>query len=298
MKNILVVFNESIPAETFKEKNSHLIEIAKKNNCELTLKSNTEVFTYLNTNTVKSFGGNLNYDCCLFFDHDPYLAKNLEMLGMNVLNNAHALLLCENKANMYQQMIANHISVPRTFILPEQKVYRREGIEKFANEAVNELSLPIVVKGWFGTSGTEVFLVKTKEDLFSLIDKFKGNNLLLQEYISESAGTDIRLFVIGDKVVTAVRRQAGDGNFRSNSSLGGKLSPYIPTVIETKLAIEATKAMGCDFAVVDMLKSVTGSLVCEVNATTNINNFYECTKVDVAELLIKECLKKKKRKWN
>lgn len=292
MKNLLVVFNESIPDEVFKDKNAHLIELAKKKNISITFKSNSEIFTFLNTNSVKSFGGNLNYDCCLFFDHDTYLAKSLEMLGMKVINSSSAFLLCENKAHMYQQMIANHISIPRTFILPEQNSYKREGIEKFVEEAIRELTFPMVVKMWYGTSGEGVYLVKRKEDLFAVIDKFKGQNILLQEFIAESAGTDVRLFVIKDKIICALRRESADGNFRSNASLGGRLTPYVPTVIENKLAIEATKAMGCEFAVVDMLKGVTGSLVCEVNATANISNFYKTTKIDVFEYLLKLCLKK------
>lgn len=292
MKKLLVIFNESIPDEVFVEKNKHLLEVAKKYNWEVTLKSNVEVYTFLNTNSVKSFGGNLNYDCCLFFDHDPYLAKSIEMLGMKVVNNPKALLMCENKANMYQEMVAHKLSVPKTFILPELKVYKQEDIKRYVDEAINELSLPLVIKEWYGAAGESVYLVKTRQDVYAVIDKFKGNNILLQEYIAESAGTDIRIFVIKGKVVTAVRRQAGSGNFRSNVGLGGKLTTYIPTVIETKLAIEATKAMGCDFAVVDMLKGVTGSLICEVNATVNINNFYNCTGVDVAEILMKECIKK------
>lgn len=293
MKNILVVFNESIPDEVFKEKNAHLIEVAKKYNVELTFKSNSEIFTFLNTNSVKSFGGNLNYECCLFFDHDTYLAKSLEMLGMRVINSSYAFLLCENKAHMYQQMVANHISIPRTFILPEQNKYTREGIETFVEEAIRELTFPMVVKMWYGISGEGVYLVKRKDDLFAVIDKFKGQNILLQEFIAESSGTDVRLFVIKDKVVTALRRESADGNFRSNASLGGRLTPYVPTVIENKLACDATKAMGCDFAVVDMLKGITGSLVCEVNATANISNFYKTTQVDVFEYLIRLCLKKK-----
>ena len=292
MKNLLVVFNESIPEDVFKEKNAHLFLMAKKHNVAVTLKSNSEIYTFLDTNLVKSFGGNLKYDCCLFFDHDAYLAKNLEMLGMKVVNCARAFLLCENKANMYQELVANRISIPKTFILPSQHVYKREGIQKFAEEALNELGLPLVIKTWYGSSGEGVFLVKNKDDVFAVIDKFKGENILLQEYIGESAGTDVRLMVIKGKVVAALRRESASGNFRSNANLGGKLSQYIPTVIETKLAIDATRVMGCDYAVVDMLRGVTGSLVCEVNTTANISNFYNICKVDVYEMLIKYCVKK------
>lgn len=294
MKNLLIVYNETVLEDVFKSKNEHLFQIAKKYNYNVAIKSNTDIYTYLNTNSVKSFGSDLKYDCCLFFDHDAYLAKNLEMLGMRVVNNSRALLMCENKAHMYQEMVAHGISVPRTFIIPELAEYRREGIKNFVTEAVNQLSLPLVIKEWFGDSGKGVYLVKTKQDVFAVIDKFQGKNILMQEYISEAAGSDIRLFVIKDKVVAAIRRQSGDGNFRSNMSLGGKLVAYSPTIMETKLAIDACRAMGCDFAVVDMLKSVTGSLVCEVNATSNINNFYECTGVDIAEKLFKEIIKKAK----
>ena len=294
MKKLLVVYNESIPKEVFESKNKHLIEVAKKYNYSTDLKSNADIYTYLNTNSVKSFGSDLNYSCCLFFHHDAYLAKNLEMLGMNVVNCSKALLLCENKAHMYQEMVAHNISVPRTFIIPDLHDYKQEYIKDFVTEAINQLSLPVVIKEFFGESGKNVYLAKTRQDVFAVIDKFKGKNLLLQEYVAESAGSDIRLFVIKDKVVAALRRQASGGSFRSNISLGGNQSIYAPTIVETKLAIEATKAMGCSFAVVDMLKGITGSLVCEVNSTTNIHSFSECTGVDIYELLFKEIIKKAK----
>lgn len=292
MKNLLVVFNESIPDEVFKEKNEHLIELAKKRNVSITFKSNSEIYTFLNTNSVKSFGANLNYDCCLFFDRDMYLAKSLEMLGMKVVNNSKSFLMCENKAYLYQQLVANHISIPRSFILPEQDNYKREGIQQFVEEALRELSLPIIIKKWNKATLEGVYLVSKKEDVYAVIDKFKGHNLILQEYIAEAAGTDIRLFVIKDKVVAAIRRESASGNFRANESLGGKLSAYTPTIIENKLAVDATRAMGCDYAVVDMLKGVTGSLVFEVSPTANISNFYKTTHVDVFEQLLKICLKK------
>ena len=131
MKNLLVVYNESVPSEVFISKNKHLVEVAKKYNYSVDFKSNTDIYTYLNTNMVKTFGSDLNYSCCLFFDHDPYLAKNLELLGMRVVNPSRALLLCENKAHMYQEMIAHNISVPKTFILPELNEYKQEGIKEF-----------------------------------------------------------------------------------------------------------------------------------------------------------------------
>lgn len=293
MKNLLVVYNESIPEDVFKSKNQKLFDIAKKNNYNVTVKSNSDIYTFLNTNSIKCFAENLNYDCCFFCDHDAYLAKNLEMLGMRVVNPSHAFLICENKARMYQELVSNKISIPKTFILPNQYKYTREGIQTFVNEAIKELTLPVVIKRFHGTSGEGVYLVKTIEDVFAVIDKFKGKGLLLQEYIGESAGTDVRILVIKGKAVCAVRRMASGSNFRSNTSLGGSVCTYIPTIVENKLAVEAAKVMNCDYAVVDILRGVTGSLVCEVNSTANISAFYETTKVDVFEEIFKNCIYKK-----
>lgn len=295
MKNLLVVFNQSINKESFIEQNSRLVELAKKNNISVDFKNNAEIYTFLNTNSVKSFYNNLNYDCCLFFDHDTHLARNLELLGMRVLNSSRALLLCENKANMYQEMVANNISIPKTFILPEQSNFNIDLLKDFIEEAITELSFPIVVKNWYGASGEGVFLVKNKNDLYAVIEKFKGKTLLLQEFISESVGTDVRLFVVKDKVIASLRRESVDGSFRSNASLGGKRSQYIPTIMETSLAINAVKAMQCEFGVVDILRSITGSLVCEVNATANIAKFAETTNVDIYDEILKICLNNKKK---
>ena len=194
---------------------------------------------------------------------------------------------------MYQEMIANKISIPKTFILPSQNKYSREGIKDFVEEAIRELSFPIVVKNFYGTTGECVYLTKNKDELFAVLDKFEGKNILLQEFIAESSGIDVRLLVSKDKVLCALRRVASSG-FRSNSTLGGTMTAYTPTIVETKLAIDAAKAMNCNYAVVDMLKSVTGSLVCEINATANLYNFYKVTGFDIYEYLIKNCIIKNK----
>ena len=103
----------------------------------------------------------------------------------------------------------------------------------------------------------------------------------------EASGSDIRLFVIKNKVVASYRRRNSGGEFRSNLSLGGSMDKYIPTYLDEQLAVGATKAVGCDFAIVDILKSINGPVVCEVNTSASVNHFYEACGVDIPQLLFK-----------
>ena len=95
------------------------------------------------------------------------------------------------------------------------------------------------------------------------------------------------MIVIKNKIVASLRRQGSQGDFRSNLTLGGTMSNYIPTYIDEQLAINATKAIGCEFAIVDILKSINGPVVCEVNTSANVNNFYKACSVDIPTLLFK-----------
>ena len=287
MKKMLIVYNQSISHDTFIEKNKLLIDTCKNYGWSVDCASNTDMFTFLDGNKAKCHSRFSVYNCCLFFDYDYALAKNLELVGVKVINSGRAIEECSNKASMYQEMIKNNINIPKTIILPSLKKYALTDVSKFIDDAITELNLPLIVKGWYGNSGENIYLARTKNDVYKIIDHFKCENLLMQEYISESAGTDIRIFVAYGKVISAIRRQGAQGDFRSNTSQGGTMEKYSPTVIDTKIAINAAGAMGCDFAVVDILKSVHGSLVCEVNPTCNINHFYDVTKANIAEALVK-----------
>lgn len=287
MKRMLIIYNQSIPYETFLEKNKLLLTTCANFGWTVDCVSNTKMFTFLDCNKAKCHSRFSTYNCCLFFDYDYALAKNLELVGVKVVNCGQAIEDCSNKASMYQKMIKNNINIPKTIILPSLNSFDINDITDFIEDAIIELHLPLVVKGWFGNNGENIYLARTKNDVYKIINHFKGENLLLQEYIAECSGSDIRIFVAHGKVISAIRRQGAQGDFRSNASQGGTMENYIPTIIDTKIAISATKAMCCDFAVVDLLKSIHGSLVCEVNPTCNINHFYDVNKINICEKLIK-----------
>lgn len=284
---VLIIHDDGISEEEFIEKNELFMQAAKKNNISLTFKTNAEIYSFIDNNSVKCHDSYSTFDYALFFDKDAHVAKSLEMLGVKVVNSAKAIDMCENKANLYQELAKYNVNIPKTVIFPTMTIFDKTKSINFLNDAIEDLGLPMVVKGWYGDSGKNVYLAKTKQELYDIVEKLQGKEILLQEFILESSGTDIRMFVIKNKVVASYSRQGNSGDFRSNLSLGGTMTNYIPTYIDEQLAISATKVIGCDFAIVDILRSINGPVVCEVNTTANINNFYKSCKVDIAQLLFK-----------
>lgn len=284
---VLVVHDDSLTEEEFKEKNHLFVKAAENNNITLAFKSNSQLYTFIDNNSVKCHDSYGTYNYAILFDKDVHLARNLEMMGVKVVNSSRAIELCENKANMYQELAKNHINIPKTVIFPNLTSFNISKVTSLINDAISDLGLPMIVKGWFGESGKNIYLAKNREELFSIVEQMQGQNLILQEFILESSGTDIRIFVIKNKVVAAIRRQGTSGDFRSNLNLGGTMSSYIPTYLDEQLAINASKAVGCDFGIVDILKSINGPVVCEVNTTANVNNFYKACNIDIPNLLLK-----------
>jgi ribosomal protein S6--L-glutamate ligase len=148
---------------------------------------------------------------------------------------------------------------------------------------------PLVIKLLEGTQGLGVVLAETKKAAQSVIEAFRGldANILVQAFIKEARGVDVRAFVIGRRVVAAMRRQAPPGEFRSNLHRGGtaeaaKLSPE-----ERKMAVKATTTLGLKIAGVDMLRSEHGPLVLEVNSSPGLEGIEEASGIDVAAEVIK-----------
>lgn len=147
---------------------------------------------------------------------------------------------------------------------------------------------PVVVKLIEGTQGKGVVLAETRKAAESLIDAFRGLNahFLVQEFIKEAGGADIRCLVVGDKVVAAMKRQAKEGEFRSNLHRGGSASLIRLTPVERATAIKAAKVMGLNVAGVDLLRSERGPLVMEVNSSPGLEGIEAATGKDVAAMII------------
>lgn len=148
---------------------------------------------------------------------------------------------------------------------------------------------PLVIKLLEGTQGIGVVLAETKKAASSVIEAFYGlgNNILIQEYIKEAKGTDIRAFVVDGKVVGAMKRTAKEGEFRSNLHRGGTAEIVKLTRKERETAIAAARAMGLTVAGVDMLPSTRGPLILEVNSSPGLEGIEKATHKDIAGEIIK-----------
>ena len=143
---------------------------------------------------------------------------------------------------------------------------------------------PLVLKILEGTQGVGVVLVDSEKAAKSVLDAFYGMevNLLVQEYIEEANGSDIRAFIVGGKVIGAMKRQGAEGDFRSNLHQGGSATAHKLTRKEKATALSAAKAMGLGVCGVDMIPSKRGPLVMEVNSSPGLEGIENSTQIDIA----------------
>ncbi len=209
------------------------------------------------------------------------LMRQFELMGAYCANSSLSIARSRDKLRSLQILSQKGVSIPTT---------------GFAHSPQNTKDLiemvggaPLVIKLLEGTQGMGVVLAETQKAAESVIRAFKtlNANILVQEFIKESAGRDIRCFVIGDKVVAAAERRSSDGDFRSNIHLGGTAHKVKITPEERKMAVQATKAMGLDIAGVDVIRSNNGPKVLEVNSSPGLEGIEKATGIDIATLLIK-----------
>lgn len=209
------------------------------------------------------------------------LTRQFEALKVFVLNSATAITQSRDKLYSLQLLLNSGIDIPTT---------------GFANSPLDTDNLikmvggsPLIVKLLEGTQGKGVVLAETKKAAESVINAFKSlnANILVQEFIKEANGKDIRCFVIDGKVVAAIQREAMPGEFRANIHLGGTASVIKITPEEKKIAIKAAKAMDLKVAGVDIIRSSKGPLLLEVNSSPGLEGIEDATNKDVAGEMIK-----------
>jgi ribosomal protein S6--L-glutamate ligase len=206
--------------------------------------------------------------------------RQFEMMGAYPLNESVAITRSRDKLRSLQIMARAGIGLPLT------------GFANSPDDTKDLIKLvggaPLVVKLLEGTQGKGVVLAETQKAAESLIDAFRNldANFLVQEFIKEAGGADIRCLVIGSKVVAAMKRQAKEGEFRSNLHRGGTASLIRLTPEERSTAVRAAKKMGLNVAGVDLLRSNHGPVVLEVNSSPGLQGIESATGKDVAGLII------------
>jgi ribosomal protein S6--L-glutamate ligase len=206
--------------------------------------------------------------------------RQFEMMGVYPLNESVAISRSRDKLRSLQLLSRKGIGLP---------------VSGFAHSPADIKDLikmvggaPLVIKLLEGTQGIGVVLAETQKAAESVIEAFMGlkTHILVQEYIKEAGGADIRCFVIGEKVVAAMKRQAQPGEFRSNLHRGGTASLVKITPEERATAVRAAKAMGLNVAGVDILRSNHGPVVMEVNSSPGLEGIENATGKDVAGMII------------
>lgn len=221
-------------------------------------------------------------DFALFWDKDVRLARAMEAAGMRLYNTADGVAVCDDKAATHLALARHGLPMPRTVVAPMTYLHMDAGpSEAFYRAAEEQLGYPLVLKECFGSLGGQVYLVRDSGQLRRLADTLAARPFILQEYIPPG-GEDFRLYMVGDRVVAAMRR-VNPADFRANIGSGGHGQAYVPTQEETALAQEACRILGVPIAGVDILHTPEGKpLLCEVNSSAQLAGITACTGVDVA----------------
>jgi ribosomal protein S6--L-glutamate ligase len=222
-------------------------------------------------------------------DYGLAVVKQFELMRVPVLNGRRAIALSRDKLRAAQFMASQNLATPLTLALREP-------------EALDELvqlmgGPPLIVKPTRGTQGVGVMLMESIESIRAVSETMwgLGQNFVIQKFMKEAAGRDLRVFVVGKRVVAAMRRVSRKGEFRANIHRGGRGEKLQLPRAYTQLAIKAASKMGLEIAGVDMLETNDGPMLLEVNSSPGLEGIERYTNVDVADAIIRRAEEVAKR---
>lgn len=220
------------------------------------------------------------------------LIKQFELLGIPVVNKEIAVMRAKNKLRTLQILAKKNVPVPKSYV-----VLNAENIDEIIDGIG---TFPVILKSVSGSHGKGVSIVESKRGLKSIIEMLiksgEPEPLVVQEYVRESKGKDLRVFIVGNKIVGAMERIASKrGEFRSNFHLGGRVRIKELSDLEKSVALAAHKACGLDFSGVDIIQTNGGPKVLEVNSNPGLEGITLATKKDIAGGIIKFAVKRAKR---
>lgn len=262
------------------EKRGHCVRIINTAACYMNISSHNPEIHYRGGEILQDVDAVIPRIGASMTMYGCSVVRQLEAMGIYTINSSIAITRSRDKLRSLQLLSRKGIGMP---------------ITGFANSPkdIDDLiemvgGAPLVVKLLEGTQGVGVVLAETKKAAQSVLQAFFGlkANIIVQEYIKESGGADIRCLVVGDKVVAAMKRQGPPGEFRSNLHQGGSAVSIKISKEERKTAIEAVKVMGLNFAGVDLLRSERGPLVMEVNSSPGLEGVEKSTGIDIASKVI------------
>ena len=280
-----LIVNSFVKWDKFTEIYELLLDAGKAKGIDLEMKSSSDVFC-----SVQSGFEEIPLpDFVIFWDKDILLARRLEKIGLRLFNPSESIEVCDDKGQTAIALSEKGIRTPLTFLSP--KAYPSFGCTdlSFLDKAEDSLGYPMVIKENRGSFGKQVHLVRSRAEAEELIAGFKEHPFIMQEYIEESGGRDVRVNVVGGKVVASMYRY-NDNDFRSNITNGGSMKCYEADPAQAEIAIKACEAIGLDFAGVDVLFGNDGPVICEVNSNPHFKTTLECTGINMAEHIMAHIL--------
>jgi ribosomal protein S6--L-glutamate ligase len=262
------------------KKRGHYVEVVDVNKCYMNITSNSPEVHYGDVildhfdAVIPRIGASATF-------YGTAVLRQFEMAGIYSVNESVAITRSRDKLRAHQLLSRKGIGIPTT---------------AFAHSTQNSDELidlcggaPVIIKLLEGTQGKGVILAETDKTAESIIEAFRNLDayFLVQEFIKEAGGSDIRCFVVGNKVVGTMQRTAKEGEFRSNLHKGGSSKPVEITAKEKQTAIAAARAMGLNVAGVDIVRSKRGPLVLEVNSSPGLEGIEKTTKKDIAGKIIR-----------
>lgn len=208
------------------------------------------------------------------------VVNHFDMMNVPVVNNSGPIARSRDKLRCLQLLAQNGIDVPRTVMARDRKNIR---------QLLDEVGgLPAIIKLIRGTQGVGVMIAHSYAEVQSILDTFSAldQDIVLQEFVAESKGRDVRALVVGDRVVGAMRRQARRGEFRSNIHRGGRGKPLELPADWAAAAVKAAQVIGLEIAGVDMLESKDGPKIMEINSSPGFEGLEKATGLDVAGAMI------------
>lgn len=278
MRQALYIENAFWQSEGTRQIRRRLSECAALQGLELVVRSNAD---FMRPGAFEGLP-----ERCVFWDKDVRLALMLEKRGLRLYNGAEAIRVCDDKALTWLALSGQCIPMPDTLLCPasfEAVGYPATG---FIDEAARRLGLPFIIKEAFGSFGRQVYLARSLAEARALVTERPGVPMLFQRFVAESAGQDLRVYVVGGRVIGAMRRVGAEGDFRANVAAGGHAEAWRLSGQEEALALRSCAALGLDFAGVDLLLSKEGPLLCEVNSNAHFRALEALTGGDVAGAII------------
>lgn len=275
-----LIVNGFLESKKFDEIYSFLKNASRCVGITLEIKTNVELMNSLDDQYM------IKPDLVLFWDKDVYLAKRLEGLGIRLFNSAASVEICDNKI-LTALTLQGNVKTPKTVIAP--KTFEGVGYTKkdFLKKAIEILSLPVVIKEAYGSFGQQVYLAKTLSEAETIVDKLGHKEFLLQEFVKTSEGRDVRVNVVGGKVVSSMLRY-NENDFRSNITNGGSMKKYDISPAWADAAVKACETIGLDFAGVDVMFGENDEpMICEVNSNPHFKSSFECNGVDMSMCIMR-----------